>query len=115
MANICDACGQSVHRVRFSGGKFLGVDCHCLQERRRSVEAPAVDMTYDGLVLEHVHGEDGKPLRVTSSRQLARAEQQFDFISVVRNMEAQNFNDAPQQRRFEVGDFYKRKFRGGAG
>jgi hypothetical protein len=108
----CDECGKAIYRKIFDGNEWRGVDCGCYSKscHRSTVEAPAIDTTYDGLVLEHVHGDDGKPLRVTSSRQLAQAEQRHNFISVVRNMDAQNFNDAPQQKVFRVEDVYKRKF-----
>jgi exonuclease VII small subunit len=112
MANICGQCGESVHRQIFNGKEWLGEDCGCLQKRRAvsSVEAPALETAFSDLTLDHVFNERGEKLRVTSSRQLAQAEQRYQFISVVRNQDAQNFNDAPQQKRFRVEDVYKRKF-----
>ena len=59
---------------------------------------------------QHVNDEFGKRLKVDSIRQLEAAEKRLGFQSVVLNSDAQNFDDAPQQRKLEVGDFYKRKF-----
>ena len=112
MANICGQCGESVYRQLFDGKQWAGVDCGCYGKNRRQaqVDAPGLETAFSDLTLEHIHGDDGRPLRVTSSRQLAQAEQRHKFISVVRNMDAQNFNDAPQQKVFRVEDVYKRKF-----
>jgi hypothetical protein len=110
MANNCDNCGEACHRTRWINGRYLGLDCRCYTER---VQASAVN-PYGDLTLEHVHGEDGKPIRVTSSRQLSEAEKKHNFISVVRNMDQQNIDTPPVNRIRTVDDVYKRRFSRGA-
>jgi len=103
----CDQCSKPVYRQVFVPGTgFMGVDCHCYRERPRATTAVN---PYGDLTLEHIH-VDGKPLRVTSSRQLAKAEVEHNFIHVARNMDQCRMDDAPQQKVFTVGDVYKRKF-----
>lgn len=107
----CDKCNEVVYRTRFIGGKWIGVDCNCVQEARiQSCVNP-----YGDLTLQHVHGDDGKPVRVTSSRQLSEAEKRYNFSSVARNMDSKNFDAPPQARVSTVADHYKRKFAMGRG
>ena len=110
MANVCESCGESCYRTVWRSGRFIGVDCRCYSEK---VQASTIN-PYGDLTLDHVYGHDGKPIRVTSSRQLSRAEQDHNFISVVRNMDSANIDRAPQQRPMSVGDIYRRKFPRGA-
>ena len=104
---ICDNCEKPIYRKVFTGERCLGVDCGCYRARPRAITAfnPFADFQ-----LEHVHGEDGKPLRVTSIRQLSEAEKRYDFASVILNQDHGNVDDAPQQRVMTVSDVYKRKF-----
>lgn len=104
---ICDNCEKPIYRKVFTGDRWLGVDCGCYRERRRAITAvnPFADFQ-----LEHVHDETGKPLRVTSIRQLSEAEKRYDFASVILNQDHGNVDDAPQQRVMTVSDVYKRKF-----
>lgn len=104
--SICDGCGKPVYRSRFVGGKWMGIDCNCVRE----IGVVTTNNPYGDLTLQHVHGEDGKPLRVTSSRQLGAAEQKFNFSSVVRNMNESNFDAPPPARRQGIGETYHRKF-----
>ena len=106
MANVCDNCGESVFRSRFIGGRYLGMDCGCLREQRIKSAITA----FGELTLEHVHTEDGKPLRITSLRQLQEAEKRYNFASVVANFDAENAEQAPQQKVFSVRDMYREKF-----
>ena len=101
----CDQCHEVVYRQVFQGGAFRGVECGCSAGFAERRDAPK-DM-YSDLVLEHVHDEHGRQVRVTSSRQLAEAEKRYNFASVVRNMDSVRINDAPQQKVFTVRDFYK--------
>ena len=105
-ALTCDECGEIVFRVRFTAGRFLGVDCRCVREK---VEATCTN-PYADLTIQHVHDEHGKPIRVTSARQLGEAEQRYNFASVVRNMDAKNFNAPPQARKQGIKETYQRKF-----
>ena len=107
----CKQCGGTVGVLRLVGDGFVGVDCGCAS--RGTLRREAGQNPYGDLRLDHVHGEDGKPIRVTSSRQLSAAEQRYGFASVVRNQNSENIDRAPQQKVFTVGDVYKRKFVGG--
>jgi hypothetical protein len=111
MANVCESCHEVVYRTRFVRGRWLGLDCRCFADP--PVEAGATN-PYADLTIEHVYGDDNKPIRVTSARQLREAEKRFEFCSVVANMESRHFDDAPQQRVIRVEDVYKRKFRRGS-
>src|SRR5271156_6138989 len=91
-ALTCDECGEIVFRVRFTGGRFLGVDCRCVRE----AAVKTCINPYSDLTIQHVHDEHGKPIHVTSARQLGEAEQRYNFASVVRNMDAKNFDAPPQ-------------------
>lgn len=106
MAQRCDGCGKDNYRVRFIGGKFLGTEC-CIRDI--AIAAGATN-PYGDLTLSHIHDEKGQPVRITSSRQLAAAEQRFNFSSVVRNMEQKNFDAPPTARRQGIGETYQRKF-----
>jgi hypothetical protein len=85
---------------------WLGVDCGCLAADRipRSTANP-----FD-LVLDHVFDEFGEKLHVESIRQLSAAEKRLGFQHVVLNQDAQNWDDAPQQRPITVADVYKFKY-----
>ena len=102
----CDQCGNTVYRIKFRGDQWIGEDCGCLREKvLQSCFNPFSDLT-----LDHVFGDDGKPIRVTSLRQLNAAEHRYGFASVVANMDAANVNTPPQQKRMEVADMYQWKF-----
>ena len=87
-------------------GKFLGFDCGCLAKDRlpRNCINP-----YD-IEFQHVNDEFGRHLKVHSIRELSAAEKRLGFQSVVLNSDAQNFDDAPQQRPITVADVHKFKF-----
>ena len=106
MASPCDKCGKRVARVRFVGARWLGHDCGCAAER----VLPTATNPYGDLTLQHVHDENGKPLRVTSARQLREAETRYNFSSVVANQDSKNFDTPPPSHQRHVGEFYKRKF-----
>lgn len=104
--NVCEVCNNPVHRSRFTGGKFVGIDCGCLREKRmRTAFNPFADLT-----IEHISDEAGNKLRVTSLRQLQEAEKRYSFASVVANFDAANVDDPPQQKVFSVRDMYREKF-----
>lgn len=106
MANVCDACGESVFKTRFTAGKFIGLDCGCLREQHiKSAVNPFSDLT-----LEHISDEFGNKVRVTSLRQLQEAEKRYNFASAVANFDESHVNDAPQQKVFSVRDMYREKF-----
>jgi len=109
MSQACGGCGESVFRARFSGGKWLGVDCGCSRESI-VVDADNPFRASGELVLEHVHDTDGKPLRVTSMRQLEAAQNRLHFNHIPSNMDRANWDRPKQQQAYTVGDLYRRKF-----
>jgi len=109
MSQTCGGCGESVFRTRFSGGKWLGVDCGCSQVSLM-VDADNPFRNNGELVLEHVHDSDGKPLRVTSMRQLEAAQNRLHFNHIPTNMDRADWDRPKQQRAYTVGDLYRRKF-----
>lgn len=48
------------------------------------------------MVIEHVRDEEGKPLRVTSRRQLEEAEKKYHFRSLVAHTWEENFDKPPK-------------------
>lgn len=108
--NVCDECQKPVYRVRLmqSTGKWLGFACGCLQDEIvKTTVNPFSDLT-----IAHIHGEDNKPIRVTSVRQLREAEKRYGFKHHVANMNEANFGVAPSHRATTVADHYRRKFAG---
>jgi transcription initiation factor TFIIIB Brf1 subunit/transcription initiation factor TFIIB len=107
VAQKCDRCGETVYRVKLLGnGQWVGEDCGCL----RTKVVAETNNPFSELTLEHCHDEYGKPIRVTSLRQLQAAENRYGFASVVANMDDANVNTPPQQKRMEVADMYQWKF-----
>lgn len=53
---------------------------------------------YDNFELEHVHDDNGRPLRVTSLRQMHEAERRHRFKSLVANERSADFDKPPQTR-----------------
>jgi hypothetical protein len=109
MAN-CSKCDKPIITQRLIGDKFLGVECGCAFVRFMA-DADNPFRTAGELVLEHIH-EDGKPLRVTSRRQLEEAQKTHHFNHIPTNMDRANWDTPKQQRVWNVGDRYKRKFAG---
>lgn len=48
--------------------------------RDYGIKRGAAHNPYDGLVLQHVRGEDGKPVRVNSELELHAAEKRYNFV-----------------------------------
>ena len=105
----CAKCEKYVVTQRFMGGQFLGVECGCAFVRINA-DADNPFRVSGELVLEHIHGDDGKPLRVTSRRQLEEAQKKHHFNHVPSNMDRKNWDTPTQQRTYTVGDLYRRKF-----
>jgi len=114
MAQQCDLCSQPVYRKIWTTdaatGKMVGkgVECGCTRKPKPPV---GTDNVFS-VTLQHVHDEFGKPIRVDNLRQLSAAESRYGFESCILSRNEQNFNDAPQQRKFGVADLYRRKFGG---
>lgn len=97
MSQQCDTCGEMTERyiLRLSSGKFY-TECKVCDQPRHS--APSCVNPYADLTLEHVTGEDGKPVRVTSKRQLLEAEKRYNFRSLVAHTYEANFDKPPQDK-----------------
>jgi len=95
MSQQCDTCGEVTERyfVRFNNGKSF-TECKVCNQPRHS--APSCVNPYADMILTHVHDESGKPLRVTSKRQLLAAEKRYGFRSLVANYNSENFDKPPQ-------------------
>lgn len=102
----CEDCGVTTSRyvTKFhSGGSRT--TCHtCEHPVKATCHNPFSDLT-----LEHVHDEQGRPLRVTSSRQLREAEKKYHFRSVVAHTDEANFDKPPQQQKGDLYDFMSRE------
>jgi hypothetical protein len=103
MAAVCEGCGAETNQytMRFFSGR-AHYECRvCSHPRHRASQCVN---PYENLVLEHVHDEFGKPVRVTSRRQLQQAEKRYNFRSVVGNYLEENFDKPPQQRKMSPID-----------
>jgi hypothetical protein len=104
---ICDECQREAdHYVRKLTKTGFRTQCRaCKTGRvRPSVYSPFADMRID-----HVHGHDGKALRVTSLRQLYEAEKEFKFKSCVGHTDEARFDDPPQQTKDTAHDIMTRE------
>lgn len=91
MSQICNACGEDTEHYFMKQtleGKFY-VECKICNQPRHS--APCTN-PYSDLTLTHVHDDEGKPVRVTSKRQLLQAEKRYNFRSLVAHMNEENFD-----------------------
>lgn len=111
---VCDVCTEPVYRKIWTTdaatGKMVGkgVECGCTSKPKPPVGTENVF----NLTMDHVYDEMGQKLKVENLRQLSQAESRYGFESCILSRNEQNFNDAPQQRKFGVGDLYRRKFGG---
>lgn len=107
----CDTCGKPVYRTKYfaSCGKFIGVDCGCCSLERAVL---SVNGSFSDLTLEHIHDESGKPVHVTSLRQLREAEKRYHFSHRVANYDGENINIPEQQKVYTVKNRLE-MFRGG--
>ena len=111
MAQQCGQCGKDNYRTTFvaSQGKWLGAECGCFSVRfLRDTDSPF--STNGELVLQHIHDSDGKPLRVTSMRELEAAQSKYHFNHVVTNMDRGNQDQPKQQRVYTIRDLVRSKF-----
>lgn len=110
----CEACSESVYRTRFqsSTGRWLGVDCKCAHGPQLMVDMDNPFRNEGELRLQHVHDDDGRPLRVTSMRQLEAAQSKYHFNHIPTNMDRGNWDSPKQQKFTTVSDRYKRRFAG---
>lgn len=103
MPVICVTCHHetSSYATKFRAGKVINSCkvCEHPPTQDRSVANP-----YSDLVIETVTGEDGKPLRVTSKRQLLEAEKKYHFRSTVAHMEEKNFDEIPRKPQMTISE-----------
>lgn len=59
---------------------------------------------FAALTLDHVHDGQGRPLEITSLRQLRDAEKRHHFSSCVANTDSANFDKPPQTRQTDAFD-----------
>ena len=104
-ATICTDCNQPTlnYRQRLLPSGRWKITCNVCANPQHSNLAVATPLAE--LVLDHQHDELGRPLRVTSLRQLREAEQRLGFRSLVANEDARNFDRPPQSDR---GDMFQR-------
>jgi hypothetical protein len=108
----CGNCGKDVARQRFlqESLKWVGVDCGCV----RALAIANLANPWSDLTLQHIHDEQGKPIRVTSIHQLREAEKRYEFKHHLANSNSEHFNIPPTHKPQTVLDRYERKFRGHA-
>lgn len=95
MSEICESCGEDTPRyvMKFYSGR-AHYTCHVCEHPRHSRVGQV--NPFANMILEHVTGEDGKPVRVTSRRQLEAAEKKYHFRSLVAHSWEENFDKPPQ-------------------
>ena len=86
--------------------RFLGFDCGCLEADRM----PRSTVNPFEIEFQHVNDEFGQKLKVHNIRELEAAEKRLGFQSVVRHSDAQNFDDAPQQKKVDMASLRNWKF-----
>ena len=97
---ICSRCGHdsSSFSVRFTARGPQRVCRHCTSPQARD----SVVNPFASLVLDHVHDDQGRPVEVTSLRQLQQAERRYKFRSLVANEREADFNKPPQHRQKDL-------------
>ncbi len=111
MAQQCESCGVDNYRVTYVASKkqWLGTECGCLRlQVLRDMDNPFA--TTGELVLQHVHDSEGRPVRVTSLRELRQAETKHNFEHVASNNDRANWDKPKQQPAYQVADHYVPKF-----
>jgi hypothetical protein len=103
MAVTCDKCGAEAtsYTMRFRAGRIQH-ECHVCEHPPIS-DARCAN-PYSEMVIDHVTGDDGKPLRITSSRQLREAEKKYHFRSLVGHTDEANFDRPPQRKQESIAE-----------
>ncbi len=99
MPAICHDCRHevSVYTTKFRAGKILYFckPCeHPVHSDKTLGHNPFADLT-----LEHAHDEFGRPVHVSSLRQLHEAEKRYNFRSLIGHTDEAKFNEPPPQRQ----------------
>lgn len=109
MSATCQSCNHEVQRyvTKFHASGAITTTCHTCEHPVHSSTVGAIPS--DGLVLDHVLDESGKPVRVTSLRQLREAETRYHFRSLIGHTDEANFDKPPQQPTGTIADFMTRE------
>lgn len=99
----CGKCGHDTtsYTMKFRANS-VQYECHVCEHPPIS-DARCAN-PFSEIVLDHVTGEDGRPLRVTSSRQLREAEKKYNFRSLVAHTDEANFDKPPQRNQESIAD-----------
>ena len=116
MAQYCESCNEIAYKLRFMPTlkKSLGYGpgtCQCAERhlgQRAAIESGTTSAFK--IKFDHVYDAGGGKLEVNSIRELERAEKTYGFESCVLNKDAQNFDDAPQQRVVDPASLHRWKF-----
>lgn len=92
----CHTCGQTStqYTTKFRGDKVLYYCKPC--EHPVHSDLNLGKSLFGDLTLDHVMDEFGKPVRVTSRRQLLEAEKRYKFRSLIGHSDEANFDKPPQ-------------------
>ena len=91
---ICSRCGHDV--TAFSLRPSSGPVCRACSSPHSHA---SVANPFAALVLDHAHDDQGRPIEVTSLRQLQAAEKRHHFHSLVANERSADFDKPPQHRQ----------------
>lgn len=103
MSVICEDCKHETNRyvTKFFGDRAKTT---CFVCEHPPAQSHNVGSRFSELVLDHVTGDDGKPLRITSIHQLRAAEKKYKFRSVVGNEDECNFDKPPQTNQRSIAE-----------
>lgn len=100
----CNKCGHQTtsYTMRFRAGS-IQYECHVCEHP--PISDARVANPYGDMVIDHVLDEEtGKPLRVTSSRQLREAEKRYHFRSLVAHTNEADFDKPPQTNQASIAE-----------
>lgn len=108
MAVICSACGHATtsYTLKFSGASPEAT-CKICENPRHSLTAGHGESMFADLTIDHVTDEFGKPVRVTSRRQLHEAEKRYRFQHHAANHDQANWDKPPQPQSGSIQDNVK--------
>ena len=112
MSILCDDCGHETSRyiTKFFGSK-VKTTCHVCEHPCHAIaqcKNPYENLTIDHVIDDHT----GKPLRVTSARQLREAEKRLHFRSLIGHTAEADFDKPPQGESRSIAEimFAENKF-----
>src|ERR1700685_1669200 len=99
----CPECGS------LATDQLLSMPNFRIAARKFEVKRGACQNPYENLTLQHIRGDDGKPIKVNSERELRAAEKKFGFI----HNASWGMEKEPPQHEKDAGNIardYKWKF-----